>query len=145
MLPLSEEDEGTPKEIYYRAAQLGTSYQGRASDKVCARFYPACPHNANQLINIFVTDDTQTNSIDSNDEPSAHLQPPQTSVRMPFYQAYLSETTQFRPSKPVFRPDILERATIKPNQYQVRQPMAVAHNSTAKILQRQTNCLNCRH
>ncbi|KZS17480.1 putative Proteasome assembly chaperone 2 [Daphnia magna] len=140
---LSEEDEDTPKEIYYRAAQLGTSYQGRAGDKVCARFYPACPHNAEQLINIFVTEDTHTNNIDSDNEPSAHLQPPQTSVRQPFYQAYLSGTTQFQPSKPIFRPDHQEGTALKTNIYQVRQPISRATNSTAKIFKPATSCLNC--
>ena len=82
--PLSQEDEGTPKELYYRAAQIGASYQGRASIHVCARFYPTCPHNAKELINIFVTEDVQTNEIDNNDQPSSHLRPP-SSPLLPFY------------------------------------------------------------
>lgn len=84
---MSEEDEGTPRETYYRAAQLGASYQGRASNKICARFYPTCPHDAEQLINIFVTEDVNTNEIDTENRIAVHLRPPQTSAHLPFYEA----------------------------------------------------------
>lgn len=84
MPPLSQEDEGTPKELYYRAAQIGASYQSRSSSRVCARFYSTCQYNAQELINIFVTEDVQTNEIDDDDQPSSHLKPPNSSVNPPF-------------------------------------------------------------
>lgn len=100
---LSEEDEGTPKEMYYRAAQLGASYQGRASNKICARFYPTCPHNAEQLINIFVSEDVQSNEIDTQTIPANHLHPPSSSpARLPFFVHHLqTPQTKLQSTKPV--------------------------------------------
>ncbi len=99
---LSEEDEGTPKEMYYRAAQLGASYQGRASNKICARFYPTCPHNAEQLINIFVSEDVQSNEIDTQTIPANHLHPPSSSpARLPFFVHHLQTPQTKLQSKPV--------------------------------------------
>lgn len=99
---LSEEDEGTPKEMYYRAAQLGASYQGRASNKICARFYPTCPHNAEQLINIFVSEDVQSNEIDTQTLPANHLHPPSSSpARLPFFVHHLQTPHTKLQSKPV--------------------------------------------
>lgn len=124
MAPLSEEEEGTPKEMYYRAAQLGASYQGRASNKVCARFYPTCPHNAEELIHIFVSEDIQTNEIDSENRPANHLQPPQSSARLPFYQIRQPTVTPVQPLKPaVFRPSPQLANAPKATQ-QVRRPSA---------------------
>ena len=95
---LSEEDEGTPKEMYYRAAQLGASYQGRASSQICARFYPSCPHNAEELINIFVSEDVQTNEIDT--QPANHLQPPSSSAKLPFF-IHPRQVVQHQQQKPI--------------------------------------------
>ena len=113
--PLSEEDEGTPKEMYYRAAQLGASYEGRLNNNICARYYSACPHNTDQLINIFVTEDVHTNEIDNENRPSAHLQPPQFSAHLPFYQS--------QPLRQDFRTD--QQSSIKTRQQQVSRPSRV--------------------
>lgn len=83
MSPLNEEDKDTPKESYYRAAQIGASQQGRANNLICARFYSTCPHNAEQLIRIFIADDN-ANDIETGHRPAIQ-QRPQTSVRLPFY------------------------------------------------------------
>lgn len=126
---MSEEDEGTPKEIYYRAAQLGASYQGRASNKVavCARFYPTCPHNAEQLIHIFVTEDIQTNEIDTNDQPADHLQPPQSSARLPFYQvrqpAPAVTPSQSPLKQTVIKPVHQQTSAVKASHQQARRPV----------------------
>lgn len=84
MSPISEEDKDTPKESYYRAAQLGASQQGRTNNYICARFYSTCPHNSEQLIRIFVAEDN-TNHIETEHRPVFHPQQPQTSIRLPFY------------------------------------------------------------
>lgn len=118
---LSEEDEGTPKEMYYRAAQLGTAYEGRPNNRVCARYYSACPHNADQLINIFVTEDVQTNEIDTTDHrPSAHLQPPQSSANLPFYQSQSTAVTVAQSLRQDFRTD--QQSSTKTGQQQVSRP-----------------------
>lgn len=124
---MNEEDEGTPKEMYYRAAQLGASYQGRANNKVCARFYPTCPHNAEQLIHIFVTEDVQTNEIDTDNRPAAHLQPPQTSARLPFFQPRQPIQTPIQTHKPIVKPGQQQVSAVKPvQQQQIRRPVVVA-------------------
>ena len=86
--PLSEEDQGTPKELSYRAAQLGVSPQGRPNNQICARFYASCPHNSEQLIEMFINEDFEINEMDSDDNrPVSHLQPlQQSTARLPFYQ-----------------------------------------------------------
>ncbi|EFX88816.1 hypothetical protein DAPPUDRAFT_304809 [Daphnia pulex] len=118
---LSEEDEGTPKEMYYRAAQLGTAYEGRPNNRVCARYYSACPHNADQLINIFVTEDVQTNEIDTTDHrPSAHLQPPQSSANLPFYHSQSPAVTVAQSLRQDFRTD--QQSSTKTGQQQVSRP-----------------------
>lgn len=96
---LSDEDRGTPKEMYYRAAQVGASYQGRANSNICARFYPTCPHNSEQLINIFVNDEVNTNEIDT-DRPSNHLQPPKSTARLPFYNNVRPPVTPVKQQQP---------------------------------------------
>lgn len=134
---MSEEDEGTPKEMYYRAAQLGASYQGRGNNKVCARFYPTCPHNAEQLIHIFVTEDVQTNEIDTDNRPAAHLQPPQTSARLPFFQPRQPLQTPIQAQKPIVKPVHQQVPAVKTvHQQQVRRPV-VAGNPNASPQQRQ--------
>ena len=59
------------------AAQLGTSYQDKANTEVCARFYPTCPHNAQQMIHMFITED-ETNNL-----PTVQPKTPQTSNNLP--------------------------------------------------------------
>lgn len=135
LAPLSEEDEGTPKEMYYRAAQLGSSHQGRGS-QVCARFFPTCPHNAEQLIHIFVTEDIQTNEIDSDSRPASHLQPPQTSARLPIFQPRPPAITPIHPSvKPIQRPAHQQVAPVKSAQQPIRRPVVV-HPNTSSLRQR---------
>ncbi len=100
--PLNEEDQGTPKEMYYRAAQLGASNQGRPNNQICARVYATCPHNSEQLIQFFISEDDETNEIDTgNNRPVSHLQPPQQSAaRLPFYhlrQPNISPAQQWKP------------------------------------------------
>ncbi|XP_057369466.1 uncharacterized protein LOC130690482 [Daphnia carinata] len=114
MSPLNEEDRNTPKESYYRAAQIGASQQGRANNQICARFYSTCPHNAEQLIRIFIADDN------ANDIETGHLpfvqQRPQTSARLPFYH-------QRQPSvSPVARLAHNQQLHVKTAQQQVRRP-----------------------
>ncbi|XP_057369475.1 uncharacterized protein LOC130690488 [Daphnia carinata] len=81
--PISEEDKGTPKESYHMAARLGYSKQGWASNQICARSYSTCPYNAQQLIQIFVSDDVPADENESNNRLVA--QASQTDVRLPFY------------------------------------------------------------
>ena len=101
MAPINEEDEGTPKEMYFKAAQLGASYANRAGSNVCARFYPTCRYNSEQLIDIFVTEDVQENEIgEEEQQPAIHLQPPvQQSYRQPFYQKPVAPFTPGQPIK----------------------------------------------
>ncbi|XP_057369474.1 uncharacterized protein LOC130690487 [Daphnia carinata] len=100
---LNEEDKDTPREWYYRAAQLGASHQGRSNIQICAQFFSTCPYNAQQLIHIFITEDIRTNEIESNHQPSAHLKPPQSNVRLPFYHQHqtISNVQQRKPIEPV--------------------------------------------
>jgi hypothetical protein len=52
------------------AARLGTSYQGQVNNQVCARFYSTCPHSAQQMIHMFVTEDILTNETDPDNRPA---------------------------------------------------------------------------
>lgn len=67
------------------AAQLGTSYQSQANNEVCARFYSTCPHNSQQMIHMFITEDFQTNETDPSNRPAVQPKAPQTSNNPPFY------------------------------------------------------------
>ena len=51
---LSDEDRGSGREVYYRAALLGASSQGRP--QACSRHFASCPYSAKQMIDIFVDD-----------------------------------------------------------------------------------------
>ena len=129
--PLSEEDQGTPKELYYRAAQLGVSHQARPNNQICARFYATCPHNSEQLIEMFINEDFETNEIDSDiNRPVSHLQPPQQSTaRLPFYQPRQPNISPAQQWKPVIvRPAVHKQQpqTNKPTQEQVRRPTVSA-------------------
>lgn len=110
--PLRKEDQGTPKELYYRAAQLGVSHQGRRNNQICARFYATCPHNSEQLIEMFINEDFETNDIDSdnNNRPVSYLQPPQQSTaRLPFYQPRQPNISPAQQSEPIMVwPDVTQ-------------------------------------
>ncbi|KAI9558858.1 hypothetical protein GHT06_015647 [Daphnia sinensis] len=118
---LNEEDKDTPKEWYYRAAQLGASHQGRSNSHTCAQFYSTCPYNAQQLIHIFITEDIRTNEIESDHQPAAHLKPPQSNVRLPFYHQHqtISNVQQRKPIGPAHEhhPQVTQQ-----NQGQIRRP-----------------------
>lgn len=97
---MSEEEKGTPKESYHTAAQLGSSQQGWTSNEICARSYSTCPYNAQQLIQIFVSEDIRTNEIESGNRLVVHVQPPQTSASLPFYYLGQPNTTPVQQWKP---------------------------------------------
>lgn len=59
--PLSSAEAGSGRESYLRAAHLGFSAYGR--DNVCARHFPTCQYDSEQLID-FVLDDDE---IEAND------------------------------------------------------------------------------
>ena len=126
---LSEEDQGTPKELYYRAAQLGVSHQGRPNNQICARVYATCPHNSEQLIEYFISEDVETNEIDLDDNrPVSHLQPPQqqSTARLPFYHhrpsANVTPVQQWKPA--IVRPAV--HIVKQQPQEQIRRPTVAA-------------------
>ncbi|XP_057369467.1 uncharacterized protein LOC130690483 [Daphnia carinata] len=123
---LRDEDKGTPTEAYYRAAHIGASHQGRSSNQICARFYSTCPHNTEQLIHMFVTEDFETNEVEQDNRPVAHLQPPQTSARLPFYhhRQPISPTQQWKPATRPIQAQQLNKVNTTPGP--VRRPVASA-------------------
>lgn len=128
LAPLSEEDEGTPKEVYFKAAQLGSSYQSQSGSNVCARFYSTCRYDSQQLINIFVTEEVQTNEIVNNGQLAIHLQPPQhyvnnTSTRQPFYKPHQSAPVQL-PRSPLRPNPNPPHMTVSKSFHQVQKPIS---------------------
>ncbi|XP_032783818.2 uncharacterized protein LOC116921578 [Daphnia magna] len=123
---LRDEDKGTPTEAYYRAAHIGASHQGRSSNQMCARFYSTCPHNTEQLIHIFVTEDFETNEVEHDNRPVAHLQPPQTSARLPFYhhRQPISPAQQWKPAARPIQAQQLNKVNTAPGP--VRRPVVAA-------------------
>ncbi|KAK4010978.1 hypothetical protein OUZ56_020099 [Daphnia magna] len=119
---LNEEDKDTPKEWYYRAAQLGASHQGRSNNQICAQFYSTCQYNAQQLIHIFITEDIRTNEIESDHQPAAHLKPPQTNVRLPFHHPHQPAISTVQQRKPIGPSHGQHPHVTQQNQGQVRRP-----------------------
>lgn len=103
LTPLNEEDKDTPKEAYHMAAQLGTSYQGQTNNQICARFYSTCPHNAQQMIHRFITEDVQTNETDPDNRPASHSKALQTSHNAPFYYPRQSNMSPIQLWKSLFK------------------------------------------
>ena len=90
---LKANEVGTGREIYHRAALLGSSANGRPN--VCQRHFPTCGHTSKQLIDIFLNNE----DVDNNEVPlgrpihTPHVSP----VRQPFNLPQRQPQTLARP------------------------------------------------
>jgi len=130
---LSQNEVGTARGSYHRAALLGQSANGRHN--VCHNYYPKCGYSAGQLVDIFINNqDIDTNEIGQGRpifNPNAAI-PQSTPARRPFLPVQqlqrpqtLQQQRPLQQKQPVQRPSTPNRPLVtRPRVLQQRAPAA---------------------